>query len=73
MALGSSGRNGSVAGHQGHRESLAPGVVELAPEVPDPLESERGSTATVLSTPMASPVSLRKPLPESPGMPGVIV
>ena len=29
--------------------------------------------ATVLSVPIACPDALRKPLPESPGMPGVTV
>src|SRR5690242_12284919 len=40
---------------------------------PTPLEPASGAMATVLSTPAAWPDALRKPEPESPGMPGVAV
>ncbi len=38
-----------------------------------PFEAGVGAMATVLSVPRACPVAFRKPLPESPGMPGVTV
>jgi hypothetical protein len=41
--------------------------------VPTPFDPASGAIWTVLNTPKAWPVEFMKPLPESPGIPGVTV